>query len=57
MELDEVYTNEKFGKEIVCNCGVDVNNAADILQEVSKAIMLDKIVSNLKKKSERMCIN
>lgn len=56
VELDEVYTNEKFGKEIVCNCGVDVNNAADIIQEVSKkAIMLDKIVSNLKK-DQRECV-
>lgn len=56
VELNEVYTKEKFGKEIVCNCGVAVSNASDIIQEVSKkAIMLDKIVSNLKK-DQRECV-
>ena len=53
---NEIYTIEKFGREIVCNCGVDVKNASGIIQEVSKkAIMLDKIVSNLKQ-NQRECV-
>ena len=53
---DEVYTIEKFGREIVCNCGVDVKNASGIIQEVNKkAIMLDKIVSDLKE-NQRECV-
>lgn len=55
-EKDEIYTMEKFGKDLVCTCGVDVKNASNIIQEVNKkAIMLDKIVSNLKK-NQRECV-
>ncbi len=55
-ETDEIYNVEKFGKDLVCTCGVDVKNASNITQEVNKkAIMLDKIVSNLKK-NQRECV-
>ena len=45
------YTMEDFGKDVVCNCGVNVIKANNIISEVSKkAVNLDSIVSKLDKK-------
>tara|TARA_B100001248_G_C27374236_1_gene453313 strand:- start:89 stop:727 length:639 start_codon:yes stop_codon:yes gene_type:complete len=55
-EESNVYTIDMFGNEIVCGCGVNVKNAAEILEESKKrAVDIDNIVSKLNKK-QRECV-
>lgn len=55
-EEKNVYTIDMFGNDIVCGCGVNVKNAAEILEESKKrAVDIDNIVSKLNKK-QRECV-